>query len=349
MKMKSLVMGSAMAAVAASAWAQSTVTTFGVIDVGMSRYSVSGGQNKIGMSVDNHTSSRFGVRGSEDLGGGLSAMFWLESVVNAKTPNALAFERRSVLGLTSRQWGTLLLGRDYTPGFNITGAFGNPWNTNGAGKSLLWDARASSYSGAGQSTSVRSSNAINYFLPRGLGGVYGQFMYAPSEANQGKPGRYIGARLGYAKGPWDVSAAYNTVAGGVGRPVTAPRDLRNLGLGVGYKFDFGRLSFLHINDEIELATGDQKIRGYSLGMTIPVGTGELRGAYDLVKYDHPLSKAEAQKLSLGYVHHLSKRTSLYTTAAIVENKNGATFASGGVSGRANATARGFDLGIKHSF
>ena len=62
-------------------------------------------------------------------------------------------------------------------------------------------------------TFVRADNSIGYFLPSNIGGVYGQFMAAAGEGGGNgttsiNPGRYLGGRIGFAAGPFDVAAAY---------------------------------------------------------------------------------------------------------------------------------------------
>ena len=114
----------ALAAFAGGACAQSSVTVFGVVDLNV-RY-VKNDAATWQLGQDGMAGSRLGFRGSEDLGGGLKASFWLEgqlgpdtgrgnnSFGNGATAGDFAFLRRSTVSL-SNQWGELRLGRDYTP------------------------------------------------------------------------------------------------------------------------------------------------------------------------------------------------------------------------------------------
>lgn len=331
--------------------AQSSVTVFGVMDVGVSHYQVSGGQKRTVMSDNGHTSSRLGFRGKEALGGGKTVEFWLEGGVSASEPSTLDFARRSTIGL-SGAWGEVRLGRDYTPTYNTMSNFGGPWVTNGVGANLLYSARTVSHnsSNGGQSTNVRSSNAVNYFLPNTLGGIYGQAMYGFDEATEGKARRYIGARLGYKTKQWNVGVAYNTAAGGVDAPTSTPRDMKNFSLGATYELPFGRLSALYINDRIEMGAVDKKLTGVSMGLAVPVGKGQVRASYARIKFDHASDNSKAQKLALGYVHNLSKRTALYSTLAYIDNSNGGKLVTNSaVTGLANQSSTGVDFGIRHSF
>lgn len=348
--MNKLTLGWGLVAMVSAAGAQE-VSVFGVIDAGISHYRVSGGQRLTALSDSAETSSRLGFRGREDLGNGLSAQFWLEGGFEASSPGAFDFARRSTIGLAGR-FGEVRLGRDYTPSFNMLGAFGTPFGTNGVGEDLLYRARATSHGSAngGQSTNVRASNAINYFLPKDLGGVYGQFMLGLDEASEGKAGRYVGARLGYKTGAWDMGLAYNTAEGGLGAPASRPRDMKNLTLGASYDFGVAAVSLMQIADTVAMPLGDKKLSGTSLGLTVPLGTGELRAGYSRVSFDHPTDQARARKLALGYTHPLSKRTALYTTVSRVQNKDQASFvAGGGLTGIANRSSSGIDIGLRHRF
>ena len=99
---KSLIALAALAA-AGAASAQSSVTLFGIVDatIAHGRASGTGNANKTALSNSGYNSSRLGFRGTEDLGGGMSASFWLEGGVSnddgaGKTSGAFAFERRSM-------------------------------------------------------------------------------------------------------------------------------------------------------------------------------------------------------------------------------------------------------------
>ncbi|WP_080996041.1 porin [Comamonas testosteroni] len=351
MKLSKHLIGACLVGGLGPVWGQSSASVFGVLDLGVSHYKVNGGQSQTALSDHGNSSSRIGIRGREDVGGGRAIQYWLEGGIDPSQPGSFAFTRRSTIGL-SGAWGEVRLGRDYTPSYNAMSDFGGPWVTNGVGESLLYRARATSHgsSNGGQSTNVRASNAINYFLPKGLGGAYGQLMYGFDEAVEGHAGRYIGARLGYKAKQWDVGMAYNTAAGGTAAPAKTPRDMRNFSLGASYRLSFGKLSALYINDRIEMPGGDKKLTGMSVGMEIPMGQGQVRASFARVKFDHEKDHSQARKIALGYVHDLSKRTALYTTLAFIDNDNGAKFTTGGdVSGIANKSSTGVDFGIRHRF
>src|SRR5206468_11651565 len=195
--MKKTLIALAALAAAGTASAQSSVTLFGIVDVNYAHYSVDGGTSAYGTAASSghvnvltnsgYNSSRLGFRGTEDLGGGLSASFWLEAGISNDDGRAggaiaagnqgvtvagntgLNFNRRSTVSLAGG-WGELRLGRDYTPQFwNLT-VF-DPYGTVGVGTNQLLNSLGA------LPTAVRASNSIGYFLPANLGGFYGQVQY----------------------------------------------------------------------------------------------------------------------------------------------------------------------------
>jgi len=351
-----------------------------------------------------YNSSRLGFRGTEDLGGGLAASFWLEAGMNnddgtgAATGGGLNFNRRSTVSL-SGNFGEVRLGRDYTPTFWNDTVF-DPFGTNGVGTNLISTANTSfggfgtpaastgAFTNVGSSNYVRASNTIGYFLPPNLGGFYGQVMYGMSEktkydngiytpttANAARQGRYVGGRFGYANGPLDVALAYGSSTVGDNYYAGTTTKVNTLNLGASYDFGpvklFGEVSQAKNKIDYEVTPflggrNDIDLKGYLIGVTVPVGAGLIRASYSAVKYDtnqpyNPFvlnnnADPKANKLALGYVHNLSKRTALYATVARISNKNGAGLTVGGPGFYQNAagtftpkTSTGYDFGIRHAF
>jgi len=414
--MKKSLVALAALAVAGVASAQSSVTLFGVVDASISGYSstsrdlngatflnpfyLNQGSVKVSQRVlanSGYNSSRIGFRGTEDLGGGLAASFWLEAPIsNDDGQQGIAtFARRSTVSL-SGGFGEVRLGRDYTPTFWNDTVF-DPFGTNGVGTNLISTANTpfgnfgtpaastGAFTNVGNSNYVRSSNSIGYFLPPNLGGFYGQLQYAfseknkyspgtatPATANTSRQGRYVGGRFGYANGPLDVAVSYGSSTVGDQYYVGTTTKVNTLNLGASYDFGpvklFGELSKAKnkVDYEVEPFLGgrpDVDLTGYLLGVTVPVGAGLIRASYSHVKYDFndpvvlfapAVADPKANKLALGYVHNLSKRTALYATIARVSNKNGASLTVGGPAFIANGvftpkTSTGYDFGIRHAF
>jgi predicted porin len=396
--MKKSLVALAALAVAGVASAQSSVTLFGVVDASISSYSntsrdlngatflnpfyLNQGSVKVSrreLANSGYNSSRLGFRGTEDLGGGLAASFWLEAPITNDdgATGVSTFNRRSTVSL-SGGFGEVRLGRDYTPTFWNNTVF-DPFGTNGVGTNLIQTAVGD----FGHPT--RASNTIGYFLPPNLGGFYGQIQYGfhektkyspglatPNVANNSRAGRNLAGRFGYANGPLDVAVAYGSSTIGDQFYVGTTTKINTLNLGASYDFGpvklFGEVSRSKnkIDWEVEPFLGgrpDIDLTGYLIGVTVPVGAGLIRASYSHVKYDAnapqvlfapDVADPKANKLALGYVHNLSKRTALYATIARVSNKNGAALTVGGPAFISNAvftpkTSTGYDFGIRHAF
>ena len=342
----------ALAAVAPlCAFAQSNVTLFGVVDMGVAHVKT-GGNSVTAMTNSGASFSRWGIRGTEDLGGGLKAGFWLEAPLSGDVgqgANPLAgmnFIRRSTVSLMGSA-GELRLGQDFAVSYHNPAWF-DPLQGTGIGQSLAFMMLGAP---------IRIGNAASYFLPSSLGGFYGQAQYAfgeqPSGSGYSKKGNYMGARLG-----WDnrtlniVGSIAQQRTGTVEAPVKL--DIAN----VAASYNFGVVKPMVFWAREKNSTGAQ-IDAYQIGATAPIGgVGELRGAFGY--YDRKNSGDDWTKISLGYLHNLSKRTALYGTVARVSNR-GAAKQVVWTTGLANApitqplsatpggNSTGVEFGIRHAF
>jgi len=339
---KKLVAAAAMAAAGCAA-AQSSVTLFGVLDVGVAH--VTGTHSsRTGLSTGGANISRFGFRGTEDLGGGLAASFWLEAGLDVdtgagKTAGSIAFNRRATVSLSSQRLGELRLGRDDAATFLNTLIF-DPFLTNGVGGTNAFIMRGAP---------IQVSNAVSYLLPASLGGFYGQVQYAFGEQARmsfeprNRQGNYVGARGGYREGPLHVALATGRLRG-----ATDAQDLRIHNAGVAYDFGVVRPMLLWATERSDLG----RITAVQLGLTAPLGAGQLRASVG--RYDTAHSNADWTKWAIGYGHNLSKRTQVYGTAARVRNNAGAQRAIGVQGLAASGTSlggrsSGYEVGIRHNF
>jgi predicted porin len=348
---KSLLALAVLGGFAGVASAQSSVTLYGTVDLNARYIKNDGSSKRVSLSQDGINSSQLGFRGVEDLGGGLKASFILLAGVNADTGSAnnQFWNRRATVSL-SGGFGEVRLGRDYTPTFWNTTIF-DAFGTNGLGDSSgVKQLAAPDY--------VRANNAIGYFLPSNIGGVYGQVMAAAGEGNNA--GRYVGGRVGFAAGPFDVAVAY------------AQERVLSLGSGNQYKtfniggsYDFGFLKLMGYFNQEKIPTNKDTI--FSISTVVPLGQGEIHGGFEQSKLDSNSNKVK--KFALGYVYNLSKRTALYATGAIVDNGNASAVTLGNTAvSAANATgdwgggigsaaaaptvggkSKGFEAGIRHFF
>ena len=358
---KSLLALAVLGAFAGVASAQSSVTLYGTLDVNGRYVKADGRQRSLTEGTDGINSSQLGFKGTEDLGGGLKAGFVLLAGVNpdSGTSNTKFFNRRSTVSLFGN-FGEVRLGRDYTPTFwNMTlfDAFG----TNGIGSSL--DVRQL-YNG------TRQDNTIGYFLPSTLGGLYGQAMVGAAE--QGTSGdraaRYVGARLGFAAGPFDIAAAASqerfatgvTGSGSIGDTGTNPAPVTGAIAGnsqktynLGGSFDFGVVKLLgYVNRD---TINNLRENMGSISLVAPIGQGELHAGYDRSKMTGrpaPLAdSATVDQFKVGYVYNLSKRTAVYTTVSRLSNKGDTTLTLPGASGQTVASGKstGAEFGVRHFF
>jgi predicted porin len=122
-RIASAIAGSALALACQQSFAQSSVTLYGVADVSVRYLTNANAQNNGQLFMTNGaiTNSRFGLKGTEDLGGGLKAIFDLESGINLQNgslaDSGRLFNRAAYVGLDS-QYGTVTLGRQKTPLFD---------------------------------------------------------------------------------------------------------------------------------------------------------------------------------------------------------------------------------------
>ncbi len=359
--MKKKIFISAMALGAISAYAQSSVTLFGVADATFQRGSGSVA-DRTQLGANGLGTSRIGFRGVEDLGGGLSASFWLESgflvdngtgqTTNTNNQNSgvapalaggqgLLFGRRSTVSL-SGGFGEVRLGRDFSVQYYNRGDF-DPFGNNGVGTSQT------QVGTLGGQVSTRVSNAIMYFLPPNLGGLYGEAQYYLGEnaSNAGATeddGTGAGVRLGWRSGRFNVAVAHartqyaSTATTG---DITATN--------IGGRWDIGVFSLMggYYRDRVSTVAGVTG-RGPQIGGIWRMGAGEVKAQYSSYKTS-AAGTPETKKISLGYVHHLSKRTALYGTYARVRNSGGATAALNGATTGPNQSSSGLDLGVRHSF
>lgn len=352
MKQTRIAVAVGLAMAGTSVFAQSTVTVFGVADLGILSARASGVAGVNSVITDGNTSSRFGLRGTEDLGGGLKAQFWIEGAVSmdngaggstsadniTSSTNGL-FARRSTLGLQGG-FGEVRMGRDYTPTFNNLTTAVHPFGTNGVGNAgqLFYPVAAG---GTTARTNVRASNSIAYLTPN-LGGFSAHVMWAnagAAAAPGSDNGRYTGARVAYRTDVFSVSAA-------TGKTEYATGDYTQSNIGATYRVGPARLSYLWGQNKV----GVTSTKANMIGVQYGIGKGEIRAAYTTLKAKGVAN--DATQLAVGYVHNLSKRTALYTAYSTVDNKGtGTRFSVGGGlrPTTPGGNSSGLEFGVRHSF
>ena len=119
-------------------------------------------------------------------------------------------------------------------------------------------------------------------------------------------------------------------------------------MNLGGQYDLGMAKIMAHYNQDKISGGNEG-KGFLIGGLVPVGAGEVRLSYSTYKIDTVGADPRTNKLALGYVHNLSKRTALYATYAHLTNKNGAAQALGGAVTGANSNSNGYDFGLRHSF
>lgn len=317
--------------------AQSNVTIFGVLDVGVQR--LKNGSKSLSMvSIDGMQTSRIGFRGTEDLGSGRSASFHLEGAIGPDVGSGGDWRRRATVSLSDKAAGEVRLGRDYTPTFWSISRF-NAFGTNGVGAASNLVYGFDGVSGTSK-TVVRSDNSVGYFLPGNLGGIYGQAMVA---AGEGSTGKYVGGRLGYAAGAFDVAGAWSETSN-----TAANAKFKVSNLGASYTVDaFKLMGLYHVSKQ---TTREQT--NWVLGGSYTLGAHVLRFSHVRSKNSDSANGSDysGKLLALGYVNNLSKRSSIYATASRVQNSaTGKFLIPGGSAVLAGQSSTGTELGIYHSF
>lgn len=362
---KSLLALAVMGAFAGAAYAQSSVTVYGIVDLGFDSSSNGAATNgrTNGIKSGGQSASRIGFKGTEDLGNGLKALFQLEATIaadtgagfGAGTGNSGGFNRFATVGLQSATFGTVLLGRQTSvikDAYDQIDPFGDG-GTIGAISNIFFNGSLSGDQG-------RISNSVKY-QSNSYAGFKGSAAYAFGEnAGSTSANSSFGLGLGYANGPLNVQYAYhnidstgtNAITGATaGVPALQPISKGKLHL-LGATYDFGILK-LHgafADTKVDLATAgatDQKYRNYLLGVSAPVGPGTIYASYAVNdNKTNGSNNQDTKKFAISYAYDLSKRTNLYTGYSKTSNDSGVALGSAAANGRDPSA---FNVGIRHKF
>jgi predicted porin len=258
--MKKIVISSAagalFAAATSSAFAQSSVTLYGIVDEAI-RYQTNagpGGVDQVAFVSGPETHSRWGLRGSEDLGDGWSAIFRLENGFEAFTgqlhvPNTL-FSRQAFVGLSNNKWGSLTFGRHYAPAYDTLGdifdplTVGNYWQNSWA------------YNGIGNYLEI--NNSVKYkgnFDNLAIDALYG-FGNQPGAVGLGAT---YAVELTYTYGPAMLNAGFQQSS----VPTSAAGS--SVGSSVGSAINGAKINFLHISGAYQITPSVRLLAGWLHG------------------------------------------------------------------------------------
>ena len=340
---KSLLALAVLTAVTGAASAQSSVTLYGKIDLGLVLDSGNASGKSVRVSSGVTGGSRIGFKGVEDLGGGMKAAFQLETgycadqaggTSQANTSTAFctgsnAFMGRQAHGDLSGAFGAISAGRQYSLGFNNLTTI-DPFGTGFAGKvDNLVD-----------NSGPRLNNSVIYSTPSMYGLTASAEVAFGEQTGNWEAGRETGAALTYASGPVYVGFSFYDLGNAAGNGAAK----KNYLLGGSYDFGVVKLHAL-----AQKTTGPTSLDVLDLmgGVTVPLAGGNLLASY--VRHnDRAISDKDANQIGVGYSYPLSKRTSVYTAFARIKNHNGAAFTVGNAT-EAGTGNKAFNFGVVHNF
>jgi len=322
--------------------AQSTLTMFGVMDLAVRRTQVAGESAVHSLASGGVAGSRIGLRGQEDLGGGLSASFWLEGDIAADTGavTATAFwSRRSTASLAHERVGELRAGRDYVPLFSRQYVPLSPFGVNGLASTGGMFFGTPALLGSGSGAGVRADNMIKLVLPDTLGGVFGEAMVSAAEGRTSN--RHRGAVVGWAAGLTQVSAGFGHTMDAAGQSSIKLSTL-------GGAYDAGVVRVAGLWQQARYLQRRQLT--WDLNLTVPLGLTTLKAGISKADQSGAGTDAnDAQQLSLGMTYALSRRSNLYATYSRIDNRGKQSFGMGGVTPAAGRDMQGLETGFTHRF
>jgi predicted porin len=330
---KHLIAAAVAAAVAAPVMAQN-VTVYGTLDVGYANTDTS---NTTGVNTNvtsqsgngNMGTSVIGLKGSEDLGGGVKVGFDLQGELHANSGggsgvssgSGFAFNRQSWVSIGSASMGTLKVGRTGTWADQNYGAAAGGFNF------FL-------PSGSARSETVKVAGITEYTLPTLVKGVTAmvQSRNAQVDSSQGAGSSGYSYGLKYAEGA--VTAAYGITSGND----SSARDAETRVLSAGYNFGFAAVTMVRLVNEIKGATAtNADTNSTSLGVTVPLSGGmTVVGNYENFQ-DKQSVNTDYKRLGVAIKKDLSKRTSVF---AAYKSQD-----TGGTGADVDTTA----IGLQHSF
>ena len=355
-------------AFSAPAHAQSAVTIYGIADASIVRDSGGTAGSVTRVNSGAAAMSRVGFKGTEDLGGGLSAMFVLETGFRLDTGvqdvAGTLFNRQAYVGVKSASLGALTIGRQYTPYYNTLSQVMDPFGGGYAGNAKnLFPASG---------VNVRTSNTVMVVTPA-MSGVTAELAYAFGEqSGSNSAGGQLGAALAYTNGKLNARIAHNrrnndiTAATGAASapPVAAANRPSGRNTIIAANYAFGVVK-AHAGIGIDKGLGSAPLantsnpyggpaptastdgRDYLVGASATFGTNTVLASY-MRKDDRTIRSQDADQWGLGLIHALSKRTSLYAAYASIDNKRGAGYTVGNNADVGTGDAS-FNLGLRHNF
>jgi predicted porin len=355
-----LAIGAALACAMGAAHAQTAnLTLYGRLnlDFEVVRGQQADGSNSWTSRLSSN-SSRFGLRGSESLGGGHEAFFQVESSVNGDAGGGTLAGRDTYVGIRGG-WGGVRAGFFKTPYDAVHGVFGNAptFASSILDTESVWGNGSTLASGG---FPYRAANSIRYDLPGiFLKGVNGGVQVSTNET--GNDTWMLSTGGVWSTGPWQFGAVYqyNNSMRGAGLNDYA------YSVAVAYKFDIVRVAGVWEQLQYDTPTGDLKRDFWGVSATFYVGPGELYAFYGNGS-DGKGDAAPGERVGglargggtgvdhyeISYSYPLSKRTAVYAGYVKIDNDGNASYdfatnARGSLA--VGGKPEGFIAGVKHDF
>ena len=320
MKFSQAIPAFCCAAAAITAHAQSSVQIYGVMDVFAGQIKNTGGGLAATRTTEvvnpgGMTTSFVGFRGTEDLGGGLGAVFALESFIRADTGQIGRNDadpfwgRLAVVGLESSTWGTVTLGRHVTPYSLATTNF-----TPFAGSTTLSTSFANVFRNNLQGD-TRFNNSVRYRSPNMKGFTVDAVWSLGREIDQGPDfhrDRAFDGTLRYTSANWSVITGTRQI-----NLNASNDDHEQSAYMIGGMYDFKVVQVYaqahDIEERFANPTLNVKRRSYDASLAIPIGPGQLSASVGWTRTSdtNPAVPNSRHSWAIGYNHYLSKRTDLY--------------------------------------
>lgn len=322
-------MAAAMAALASGgALAQSSVTLYGQVDTYVGSNKAVGGDRAYVLGAGGMQTSYWGIKGTEDLGNGLKAIFDLNGFYRADGGRAGRFDadgmftRSAYVGLQSESAGTIRLGRNTTPYFLSTILF-NPLVDSYHFSPTIFHTYVASNGGTVYDPGIVGdsgwSNSLVYSSPK-FGGLSFNAIYAFGEQAGDNGKNKWGGNVLYFNGPFAATVAFqqvkfNNTPGDVTSPAAMVGFRKQNAVQAGLSYDFKVVKLFvqgqHIRSDIDSATGDIKHSNGQIGASVPIGAGSMLLSYAYGKIKNEVADIERNTAAVAYDYNLSKRTDVY--------------------------------------
>ncbi|KVL46553.1 porin [Burkholderia cepacia] len=355
-----ILAGALLWGVGTTARAQGSVILYGVVDTGI-LYTSKTRNPATGQSAGQQSSiitggrgsSLFGLKGTEDLGGGVKAIFALESGISSANggmanSNGNLFGREAWVGVTGN-FGTVKAGVQYSP-------FALSLMATDARNVSFFGGMVPIYIGSAAVTGIFNSNAVSYTSPT-IAGFRGNALFAlGGEAGNFQAGRQYSFGLTYNNGPFMLSAAlYNGNSGGKASSVPASSTVPFTGrtVGASYRFDDLTVKAVFANFKVAKAFNGPAFNSHVYGGGLSYSVTRTANVDAGIWYtiDRNDSRNRSIMAAAGLNYRLSAVTSLYGQIGFVNNRgkmNTGLSTNGALFG-AQGTTVGADVGIRHVF